>query len=917
MATTIPGPKGATGPKGERGERGPQGPKGDKGPKGDQGPSGGIGPRGASGSIGTRGVPGADGIKGDKGDQGDQGHDGAGVGVDVATFASESFAGDALLMFEAAQQSFGAGGTPWTGGRRLNVPAGHYNFSDTLHVRFPMQIEGELSAFDFGPGVVFHFPLGKEGVVFDYVGATVDGARGDWGSLSNVLVQSDLPLPSLDQNPFWLPVTAYVVGDIRLPNAPLPWGWALKCTVAGTSGATEPHWSNAIGDQVLNGPAQTITDGSVTWTAIAAHGVSVYAAGVELRNVTVDSFAGNGFHIATPNVQGGGGSLSDLFYLVKCNANNCGNNGFYAKGNDANAGVALMCSAIGCGGYGVWDDSFLSNTWISHHTAFNIYGAYRGVGRFRDCYAEGGQPPPLGFAAMSGAVLGDLPLYVEPPAWATGMSIHVGDWIKPTVPNGFWYQSRDAGTTGGSEPAFRARMLTDTPDNGLRWLCYSVAHLANENSAAALFDSKDSSARKFSYPQIPNHNQNDPASGVGIPNSAGVFVAGPYDQGAWGWGALDGSTSFRMLCRGFGGLDTLIGGDSQAIISLVAGNVPAIGWTRGASRRIDWKGIYLAAMGTGDRYTAILSGIAEPDGSIGDFRTWQSGDIVLNANQTPAAGDPEYWRCVRDGRAAPNRQNSTAYSVNDIVRPVPDNGHYYKATAVSGNSAGSQPTFNTGSGSTTTDGGATWTEQGASALFKARYGVENEGASSGDVLTFDGSKWAPAAPAGGGGGGGSGTFAYSAIDQAVAAGSLSAGSGDLTLGCKFVFTRAVSVTGVRFGWDGSSTTIKVTLWDSSGTAVATKSAAVSTTGAVTISFDSPYAVTGANVGKLYYVSFYDTGAAQYTNMADPDVSPFPSGAGLVQDGSLQVGNREYAPGDAWPTNDGGAGGVYPVEPVYS
>ncbi|MBF0291153.1 MAG: hypothetical protein HQK86_03255 [Nitrospinae bacterium] len=56
---------------------------------------------------------------------------------------------------------------------------------------------------------------------------------------------------------------------------------------------------------------------------------------------------------------------------------------------------------------------------------------------------------------------------------------------------------------------------------------------------------------------------------------------------------------------------------------------------------------------------------------------------------------------------------TTAKSSGDIVRPTNanDNGHYYQCTTA-GTTAGSEPTWPTGSGSTVNDGSVVWTEQG-------------------------------------------------------------------------------------------------------------------------------------------------------------------------------------------------------------
>lgn len=59
--------------------------------------------------------------------------------------------------------------------------------------------------------------------------------------------------------PHWLPGHAYTAGAVVLPTTFAGFLWG--CTVAGTSGATEPAWP----DPYLGPAYQTIADGGVTW----------------------------------------------------------------------------------------------------------------------------------------------------------------------------------------------------------------------------------------------------------------------------------------------------------------------------------------------------------------------------------------------------------------------------------------------------------------------------------------------------------------------------------------------------------------------------------------------------------------------------------------------------------------------------
>lgn len=60
----------------------------------------------------------------------------------------------------------------------------------------------------------------------------------------------------------WVAATAYAVGDVVRATSLQASGLVFRCTVAGSSAATQPNWPTDIGS--------TITDGTVTWQAISS-----------------------------------------------------------------------------------------------------------------------------------------------------------------------------------------------------------------------------------------------------------------------------------------------------------------------------------------------------------------------------------------------------------------------------------------------------------------------------------------------------------------------------------------------------------------------------------------------------------------------------------------------------------------------
>lgn len=62
----------------------------------------------------------------------------------------------------------------------------------------------------------------------------------------------------------WAASTVYAIGSAARPAVTRN-GFTYQCTTAGTSGASEPVWPTTAG--------QTVTDGSVVWTAISCKAV--------------------------------------------------------------------------------------------------------------------------------------------------------------------------------------------------------------------------------------------------------------------------------------------------------------------------------------------------------------------------------------------------------------------------------------------------------------------------------------------------------------------------------------------------------------------------------------------------------------------------------------------------------------------
>ena len=108
----------------------------------------------------------------------------------------------------------------------------------------------------------------------------------------------------------------------------------------------------------------------------SGNGITLHAR-ARLENVYVRGFGGNGIEIAAnargngPNTNANNWSLENV--LIEQN----GGHGLHVIGADANAGVAVAVSAMGNGGWGFLDESFLGNTYVACHTENNKAGGYK------------------------------------------------------------------------------------------------------------------------------------------------------------------------------------------------------------------------------------------------------------------------------------------------------------------------------------------------------------------------------------------------------------------------------------------------------------------------------------------------------------------------------------------------------------
>lgn len=174
-------------------------------------------------------------------------------------------------------------------------------------------------------------------------------------------------------------------------------------------------------------------------TDTTAHGIFLRSR-ASLENVRIDNFAGDGIHIFATG--GGGGSLegnaNNFEISGSCRVTNC-ENGLFIDGADVNAGYAIGLDCSNNRAWGVYDSSFLGNTYVGLHCATN------------------GTP-------TSSAT-----------PWKRGTAYTLNTLRCPTNFNGFIYKVTTAGTSdAATEPTWPTTIGLTVTDGTVVWTCNAV-----------------------------------------------------------------------------------------------------------------------------------------------------------------------------------------------------------------------------------------------------------------------------------------------------------------------------------------------------------------------------------------------------------------------------------------------------------
>ena len=582
----------------------------------------------------------------------DFGAKGDGVTDDLAAFNSAIYAMGPQPMPDFSVPAAYPGGT-------LFVPEGTYRLSAPLLISRAIHLLGEGGRGNI-PRTILKFDAGTApGINCQYVTASGTGGRGDYAILQDfVAVYANGTAGATF--PHWNPSTAYVVGDIRVPRDQWGnvWGYAFRCTTAGTSGATEPAW---ISDYPPTGT--TVADGTVTWTLFRGDGIRVNSNAVRIIDVETRNWPGNGIALlGNTFLTGEYASNVNVCRLVRCRSNSNGGHGLLVEGYDANAIEVTSFDPQQNRGWGIYDASGASNTYLACHLTDNEGGqVYSTNSTFLGCYSEGGAAPVvLKGGVWTGGTIGAIGngsggavaaargsfsgFYV--PTWQASTAYVAGDRVKPTSgSNKFYYRCITSGTSGASEPTWIKALATltpvdryDTTDGTAIWRAEGYTETSN-----GIMDV----TAGFCYPRT---FRNARAERM-VEFHAGFRNSGEY---AFGWSLNDsqysGSATATYRC------EWLDADKHWAFTYDNSGSGRALRFTstgaaEGPGQAVFQNGLFLGAKGlatTGNK--RVFAASAVPTGAPQEGGTFKVGDRIFDSAPAVASGSIRIgWVCTVAG----------------------------------------------------------------------------------------------------------------------------------------------------------------------------------------------------------------------------------------------------------------------------
>ena len=284
--------------------------------------------------------------------------------------------------------------------------------------------------------------------------------------------------------------------------------------------------------------------------------------------------------------------------------------------------------------------------------------------------------PPLYVSGSNALVLSRALDAWQPSTVYTMSTDYICHCVQPPMPNGYYYRAYGSGTgtSGSTQPTWGTTVGATFSDGGVTWKTFLKPVHSISNLSVSFPPGGTGEYAIMNEGMLPTDFQ---FSGLSSLNDA----RGWMDFNAY-YFYLNGPVGFPGEFW-----------SQKASADIVIGNG--------------------AIYSTGNRASTFSNSLP-----LGQY--YHAGDVVNKF--APVSSSSSGWQFIRSGWAAKGWVAGYAYPYNALIESLPDNGHLFAITNDAGCTSGSsQPSWNTGVGSTTTEGSGTpcvWRESGADAQYR-------------------------------------------------------------------------------------------------------------------------------------------------------------------------------------------------------
>lgn len=488
--------------------------------------------------------------------------------------------------------------------------------------------------FDIQPGAVKLDALpGEDGSYnFRAMLPAANGSTDDYPLIAKLLAKPETGVLSI-----YFPNGNYFMGStIELKRIVRLWGDSGYSTESAPRLTFASNiWGIVVNrGNTLNGGTETVGTGGADGSEInglylrgsggtdrTKHGIWARARAVIL-NTYVRGFSGNGISIT--GSAGFGGSVegnANSFFVANCTCQGNHNHGFYTDGADANAGTIINLDCTANGRSGIYDSSFLGNTYVGCHTADN------------------------GLASLGGNPVGHSSMV------SFGGNVYVAHWTAT--------ETQLANTEPGTNSNVWLFDRAGGPFSSIVPLWVSGSAVGTYFSAFSYFTDSTSASNIF----LGCYSEGGPPGNVflGPAVTIGGSMSVYYVGNRLGAGASGVLASTSMIFGG-NGITTQVA-DGLNFLTMIGTNPSGESW------RFKRRSNSNLRFDNGDLDARVVYEITGPDAtvpyklSVGDFvhngvregvrsaipttEFWPTGSYIRNSNV--ASGQPRGWRCTVGG----------------------------------------------------------------------------------------------------------------------------------------------------------------------------------------------------------------------------------------------------------------------------